>query len=130
MRVGAAIAIGLTEIGMRSTRPLWSLSTSAPDAYAFSGAVVRVSVTVSGWVWPGLIVKNCPCATVALTPDRPSKETVQRVAVESMLLNTRVVESEPANLLNEIDARLRSFGRFVGMLPLTIVGSWYSRYSR
>ena len=78
-------------------------------------------------VWPGLIVKNCPVEALAWMPGRPSKETVQRVAVESMLLNTRVVESAPPNLLNEIDARLRSFGRSFGMSPLTIVGSTYSR---
>ena len=84
------------------------------------------SVTVMGCVWPGLIVKNCPVDAVALTPASPSKDTVQRVAVVSMLLNTRVVESLPANLLNEIEGRLRSLGRVCGRSPSKNVGSTHS----
>src|SRR3954454_12559831 len=110
---GAPTGTGLNEIGTRSVRlPL--VSTSEPNAYWFSGAVVTLRLTLKVCVWPGLIVKNCPGDALAWMPAKPSTETVQRVAVESMLLNTRVVESAPPSLLNEIEARLRSFGRSVG----------------
>ncbi len=73
-------------------------------------------------------MKNWPSATEALIPARPVKDTVQRVAVESMLVNVRAVVSDPANLLNEIDAMLRSFGRSAGMLAVFAPSNF--RYSR
>ena len=47
----------MTAIGLRTTWPLLPVSVRKPNAYAFSGAVVRVNATVNDCVAPGAIVK-------------------------------------------------------------------------
>ena len=123
--------IGLTEIGSRSVRsPL--VSTSAPNVYAFSGASVRVIVTVSDCFAPEWISNELTGApfevTVPVVPGGACSATFHTVVAGSIERNVRTVESLPASRLQEIAGRLRSLGRFFGMSPLTIVGSRNSRY--
>src|SRR5690348_16530412 len=123
--VSAAHA-GRTETGSRTVRPSSLVSTSAPNAQVANGAVVRVSVSVTGCDAPGATVKSPP-VTATSNPASPWTAALQCVAAESTEVNVRTVESLPTKRLNAIDGRLRSTARILGWSPATIVGSWPSR---
>src|SRR4051812_35572959 len=80
---------GLTEIGTRSVRPRRLVSVMEPNVHAPNAAVVRVIVSLTARVCPGLIVKAGVSAT-AVVPGGACTVTDQRTAARSIDVNVRV----------------------------------------